>query len=859
MIDWYWTIGIDRQGAYEVSPVWLKNLYMRRDLLLAIESGCRQQKASLGLWGPSQSGKSTLVSQSVDQGADEQGRGGCLDWGRPVLFSSRQAVPDDVVVFNPHNLGADASGCVSRFVLRETVLYPDFPVEIRLLAPAQIMHAISAGYLSECQRGENWTVDRVEEQLEKLGNRAAGRIDRQAFEALYEVVDVLDLLVEARDERFTALNAGGKWASLANRLIQCSPLLADKRTVHEFAAQVLWDGQPALTRLFERLLKTRKQLPKADLYCSMEVAATLVNIESYRIFLENQTSGSMPPGVRRVQSVIHELSWDTRSRDGRGQDALIGAGLPQKLLDREQDFGLLQGLVRELVIPLRFPSSQSGEFVQLMKKAELVDFPGVPWRDKNVGERQLDLGTLKNADDTCLLTEVLKRGKVNSLVNGYSRTLGLDSFMILARVGNFVPKVEQLHRGLVAWWKFFDPDYDVYNPRGSSPPLPLFFNLTFFAFIVNKFSQGLVRGGTYNPLEQMVKQLEPFVDPNVCTMLATTYPHFVPEGNIVAPDLALKAIDSILADATFGSRCNNEITKQSLREMATCPDGGGSFVFKILAETISMGKRLRLLASRRRKTLLDVQGLIEEQAPSEGNEQCQRDYNAIKSAIEAALNKKGQFSGLKDPASWVSYRLRKLVEVDPEDLAPLPDNMQDLARCKNYVQEQVRRWLEGKASFTGLNELGCEPALRSRLLGYLADRVQIAEVARWIKSELPANRSREDCRELRRVLAIKLSNYMTRVANGPSVHPSLDGKDGVIEKIRAWAKYEDNEDDESNGAHVQIKNSPHYSAVIVPTARLFLEISQGNQANRPQQPGDREASDLLTVVRNCVSACAAVS
>lgn len=443
LIEWYWKYGIERQGHYAISTLWLNNLYKCRDLLHSIERGRSNHKASLGLWGPSQSGKSTLISQFVDQGADESGKGGSLHWNTPALFSSHSELSDDVVVFNPHNIGADASGCVSRFVLRteSDVPYPDCPVEIELLTRAQLMHAISAGYFSECHTEQRWTAERLEDLLDKYAITGSPmRVNRRAFEQLHEVIDVLDLLVNARDDRFSQLDAGGKWASLlSQRILEAGALRTDLEKVNEFAATLLWDAQPALTQLFERLVKFGSRFPSGRIYCSLEVAATLVNIESFRIFKNSTNDRDDRPGPKRIRDTIRKLSRETR--DGT---TVLGTIFAAKALDKDEDFGLLQGLVRELIIPLRHrPANDVAtgmkSFYNFMEQAELVDFPGVPLRDRNVKENLLDLTALPNSDDQRLLTEVLKRGKVASLVIGYSRSLSLDSFMLLVRAGHFPP------------------------------------------------------------------------------------------------------------------------------------------------------------------------------------------------------------------------------------------------------------------------------------------------------------------------------------------------------------------------------------------------------------------------------------
>jgi hypothetical protein len=282
--------------------------------------------------------------------------------------------------------------------------------------------------------------------------------------------------------------------------------------------------------------------------------------------------------------------------------------------------------------------------------------------------------------------------------------------------------------------------------------------------------------------------------------------------------------------------------------MAAEPDGGVDYLFRVLADSISPSGRLKLLDDRYREALLEIQGLIEDQSPQEGNNQCLKDVEAVKAAIKVALLERSRDNGVSDHATWVSYRLRKLFDVSADVLDSIPSGGQNLQRYEVYVQNQLKKWIESKSSYSGLSDMGLrDPALRTRLLGFLSERVQICEVAKWIRNELPAARSREDSRELRRILAIMLSNQLARSENTSGTHPALAGKDGVIATIRKWAEVEDSDD-----ANFDVRQSPHFTSVIVPFVRVFDEMAKGTQGNRPQQAGDDEAIKLLGAVRTCL-------
>src|SRR5687767_4650065 len=208
LIEWFWQHGRRRQerpadaaewdGNYEQfmlpSGSWLRQLYEVRDGLDAVSEAARAPRPAVALWGMSQTGKSTSVSALIDakvkvsaEAPDTDGSGGGLHWpgGLPFFFVAphRDTEKGEVCPsswyersLNPFNSGLDASSCLSRFVPgsvekksgRVHVQDPRFPVQVHLVPPADLLHALARGFDSECLgpalkgKQEEWTPERFD-------------------------------------------------------------------------------------------------------------------------------------------------------------------------------------------------------------------------------------------------------------------------------------------------------------------------------------------------------------------------------------------------------------------------------------------------------------------------------------------------------------------------------------------------------------------------------------------------------------------------------------------------------------------------------------------------------------------------
>ena len=223
--DWFWIHGRLRTGEYALAGEWLDNLYRLQDEATSTARALESSKPCLALWGPSQTGKSTLLSSYIDHPSTNTVCS-ILQWlpGSPVVFSPRENIPSQSVILNPHNFGSDASGCATRFTLRDALPDPQHPVELTLANEKQILYALATGYITECNTRTSAGTDRTlspEAILQQLENLTHGitsaQLSRSGRESLQCIADVLGSLIADDWQRYRPLKA--EWPGLRARLL----------------------------------------------------------------------------------------------------------------------------------------------------------------------------------------------------------------------------------------------------------------------------------------------------------------------------------------------------------------------------------------------------------------------------------------------------------------------------------------------------------------------------------------------------------------------------------------------------------------------------------------------------------------
>ena len=464
------------------------------------------KKACVAFWGPSQSGKSSLLSHYID---GEQDSDLALMWdpNQKVRFSANQeseGVDANCVVFNPFNCAMDASGLVTRFYLPSdedvAKIYPEAPVEVILANRKQVLQAIAVGCRMECQESENpWGLDQLRQKI----STPSVRPDRDAFELLYDVCDVCENM-SRETSRYREFANGPK----LRQQILSSNYVDSTMDALELAAYLLWDGDAKLTKLFNDVMSIRGQMDEVRdksapnrIFVSMEVAALLEDIGVLAFYEQSKNGRSSAEARRRIEALDSVRMYVTPrgiiyTCDKKPIHDKIRAGKVTVTA-----FGRLQALIGELRIPLRKNETEAAKpFFNFLEKCDLLDIPGVTNKASGEAlgvENQIDL--TKDVDETVLLSSVYKSGKTLSIVYGQAESCSIDSFVIfvdLERSGG-ISRPTTITSGVKAWLSPYG-----FSSFSSRPPLKLYLNCSLFGKLMDKVVAAVSGGGLNNYCEK---------------------------------------------------------------------------------------------------------------------------------------------------------------------------------------------------------------------------------------------------------------------------------------------------------------------------------------------------------------------
>jgi hypothetical protein len=871
VLDWYWQQGAKRAGEYDLSGAWLDQLYQVRDAALAVEGASASGRPCMALWGPSQSGKSTLLSRYLDAPAHPDAVS-ALQWAgdAPVAFVGRPDKPG-CVHLNPYNQQRDASGCLTRFILRREIADPRHPVELKLASEEQLLHALAAGYLMECDtrsaeaRETFHEAAGLDHRIAELKTRfrAQGPQSRPARERLQGVLNVLDDLIAADWPRYRNLRPD--WKSLRPRLAS-DPLLrtcgagilpasgdargdagrmpaprprGDGGALAEFAAWLFWDGQPDLTALWQNLLEQRAKIlglaAGRPILCSYETAQLFLDIDAYRR-LESESSETAHLALSALGFLATELAF------------CIGPGLPNRLLADTREFGLWQGLVWEMTLSVNaalLPGDSPA--ARLLNAADLLDFPGVALTYPGGARQRPD-----QMSPAQLLTQVLKRGKTASMVVSRSRGLGIDGFSILNRILAPPAQPSQLLAGIRAWVR-------ALGQAWPPPPdtLPINLVLTFAARLVNGVVDSLELqrpSADFSPVFEFLNKLGDLANPQWVQFFTTTYPRF-DEGCIRGSPAQLDQAARLIAGSEDFRRhlgsCMESLSAM-IRGGGAEGEGGNDYFLDALAAQARRSRVPALVAARAHELEEQFEALLAEALPPEaaGDSARRQELEAWARAIEEAIDRARRQHPEADGAAQASRRLRALLDVDAESLEPIPIGNQN-PDWRSYLERQLLRWRElAKGRDGDWADLGLmDAASASRRLGYLAEHALLrGNLHRWLRENLGHLNDPLEATQARRLLAVRLGELICFGVDGRPAHRDFDSADDtaanclaatIQPRLRGYAEREQSDAEERNDRH-----SPHYLGFLAPFLKHLDTVKAAPATARKPQPGDNELARL---------------
>jgi hypothetical protein len=852
-LDWYWQFGVRRPKDHPDHVLsrgtWLDSLYS----IAKARRPAPADRKTLAVWGPSQSGKSTLLASYLDAELKAGPKGEfstLLTWdeAEPVTFLWKGKT--GVVSLNPFAAGADASGCVTRYTAATSVRNPRHPVRLRFNSLSHVMHALAFGYLSECRPatadGTNvyWDRERITKEFLKKPAHLALGANRSAYELLREILDVVGMFIKSGEARYSSLRPC--WDTLRRELLDSSDLAQSEEAAIHFASTIFWDGSPTLSGVFRALRSKVENLrwSQREVYCSMGVAALLLDIDTFKRVKKESPDDFSRDTLRRIRALGF--------REDGGQ-VLIEEGTPSADISGEE-FGLFQALVREIVVPVRVPESLTNQsFFQLLRESDILDFPGVALKDAQGNSlTSLDLSQIGDRDHQ-LLTTVFKRGKTSSIVMGYGDEVSIDAFALLVRAKSFPSKPEQLRSGIQYWWERINPNFRSADNESEPTPLPLSVCMTFFGHVLVEIAQTKPKAGVGPLFKDMLEPLTPLNRPANASYFTTTYTAFKAAGQIDLNDEERRfAIDVIKRDADFNRVFRSAESQASLDHLVADKDGGVSFFFESQLAKLRASQRLNHLARLAESDVVAGQQLLNIAVPAaeDAGAQQQRVIAEVGRVIEANLalwentlpRELKQFEQIEDATSLYSFWLRSLLAVDPEDLEPLPLAFAQLNRESKfaYISRQWNRWRESavarlkriKGFNWGLFGLRDESEARG-LLKLLSEGRQLdAQLMVWLSDEMGFLSSEAPARILRQELAVVLGNILRHGQIRPGQRLALAGLSETIKQQVDW------ENDQGTTQY-----SPHYQKVIKPFLASLKTLKPAAPL-RPALPGDNELRNL---------------
>lgn len=856
LLSWYWDYGI-RRGTDPNDPDrelrkitiggWLDPLVR----LLERRQDIQDQddaKACLAVWGPSQSGKSTMISHFVD-GQDPGGADSALTWSAShrTRFSPPEAgqdAMDGALCFNPWNHKSDASGIATRYTLHaesEQRVDPNFPVEVKLSNRTQLILSVSLGYLSECDREEeniNYTREKFLGDLQEL-NAKAGEVSpasysQEAYLLLHDMANAIEFM--RGHDRFSNLFRRDEWERTLRKALVSSPaMLADVKCAEQFLTQLFWDGSSRVTRFYRSLLDTLNQLQSAWRGCriltTMEVGSLLLDIDSFSSFVSRDGRIETKKKVERLSTVQQNGTVCISVGDDMSDDRIAGTA-----------FGNFQAICAELIVPLRRESIEQAQdkrqFLELLETCDFLDFPGVSNKNKGnaTGDGNATLIQLQDSTpDSELLTSVFKQGKTQCFVNNYVRKYGIDAFAILVRTDSpSISNSSLLNAGIKEWLCSFEPSWQP----GNRPPMPVFLNMTFFSSLLNDVSRSGTGKNGLVPYVMRLQELN-FVRPDCTRIFATTYQQFH-DGKIENPGNRNNTIRHILEDPTFSKETG--LTNTDLQAVYE-QDGGLGYMFSSISHDISVRRRQQECLAIARQDQKEMERLMESQLPGQddGNSR-QRQLNDFLEHLRDLLWRiENEDDSLDDSQRYdrLAFRLNALFSISYETLDPLPLDIEHLSQkqIRKYLKEQLVRWYEDRTARLESNE--CLTAEQSQVvLICLREAIEQKQLLQFLNEHYGQLHSQREADEARRSLALALGNCLrTGTVCQSNLQIDVGGKAPASLETFIEAKLQKS---------MERTGSPYYRMVIEPLMRRLEKLAEDTPVgSRPPQPGDDELQQLL--------------
>ena len=209
-----------------------------------------KRKMCAGVFGPSQSGKSYLLSALA------------RDSDNNLIARFDKEQKDFLNELNPEG-GKESTGLVTRFTLTEPPSMPaGFPVHLRLLTEIDLVKIIANTYFSDIKHTEVPDENEIFDILKSATSKTSNQNSHITIDDIEDLEEYINQ--EFKEQLRVVTLKKGYWTQLA----EIAPKLEMEDRIPLYA--IIWDNVPQFTSLFSRLMRDLKKLDFAtDAWCTL--------------------------------------------------------------------------------------------------------------------------------------------------------------------------------------------------------------------------------------------------------------------------------------------------------------------------------------------------------------------------------------------------------------------------------------------------------------------------------------------------------------------------------------------------------------------------------------------------------------
>tara|TARA_B110000285_G_scaffold235285_1_gene316073 strand:+ start:4125 stop:6893 length:2769 start_codon:yes stop_codon:yes gene_type:complete len=384
-----------------------------------------ESKPVFALFGASQVGKSYLVKNLIS-----------IE-GAPLKIAGSDREYDFLKEINPQGSGAESTGVVTRFALREKI-NSQFPIEIKLLTPKDIVIILCDSFFSDILKMDNYpNITDFESECENLLEKYSNSNHNQENFTEDDIWDIKGYFTK----NFNKFSHYVNQIEDSNFWTCVGPLISkvpSNQWVSVFT--ILWNKNQFFDELFVKLIRVFDSIDfQTVVYAPFDVV-----LREKGMILD----------VKRLSGILND---DVDPLDIKLlNDKLVSIGICQ-----------LSAITAELNLPIAESIGNQKEF---LKTTDLLDFPGAR------GRLQLKQEHINR--ESC--PNMFLRGKVAYLFNRYSGNYEINNLLFCMHDAKL--EVNELPSILFDWIQTnVGRDIEEREKRiGSLPQNPLFLVFTFF-------------------------------------------------------------------------------------------------------------------------------------------------------------------------------------------------------------------------------------------------------------------------------------------------------------------------------------------------------------------------------------------